>query len=216
MTKTIPNKRKYDSSRRKAQALETHTLILEAAKGLFIERGYAGTSIEAIAQKTGVAAETIYSIFGNKKMILSQLAGILVTGNDENPIPPLVRDQLREVENEKNQNRQIQMFAQRIQMVMSQIAPFLEVMKSAAKTEPEINKMLKKYLDVRFQGMGYFIDCVMANGPLGKNINKLDAVETAWTLTSAEVYNLLTTERDWSAEEYETWLSKTMIRLLLP
>jgi AcrR family transcriptional regulator len=208
-------KRKYDSSRRRAQALETQAQILETARELFIQRGYSGTPIETIAREAGVAPETVYSVFGNKKAILSRVVDRSVVGDDE-PIPLLVRDQIREVESEKDQKRQIQMFAKRIQIIMSRVAPLFEVMRSAAKTEPEINSMLKKYLDGRYQGMGYFIDCVMANGPLRRDLSKLTAVETIWTLTSAEVYNLLVVDRGWSAEEYEFWLAETLTRLLLP
>ena len=215
MAKDISTKRKYNSSRRKAQSRETQEQITEAARKLFIERGYAGTSIESIAKEAGVAPETIYALFGNKRAILSRVVDVAVVG-DSDPVPLLVRAEIREIEAETNQARQIQMFAGRIQKIMARVAPMFEVMRSAAKMEPEINSMLKKYLQGRMQGMGYFVDCLLANGPLWNNMSKLTAVETLWTLTSAEVYNLLIKDRGWSAEEYEFWLSQTLIRLLLP
>ncbi|HCK66411.1 MAG TPA: hypothetical protein DHW49_09100 [Anaerolineae bacterium] len=209
-------KRKYDSSRRKAQALETHQQILVSAENLFINKGYSGTSIEAIAQKASVAPETIYATFKNKKTILSKLIKTSILGDDDNPVPVMLREQIREVAQETNQKRQIQMFAKRIHLLMSHVAQLLEVMKSASKTESEIKRLSKKYIDGRFQGMGFFIDCVMANGNLRKNLDKLTATETVWLLTSAEVYNLLIVERGWSGEEYETWLSQTLTDFLLP
>ena len=215
MAKTVLAKRKYDSSRRKEQSRETQAQIVEAARKLFINRGYTGTSIESIANEAGVASETIYSLFGNKRAILSRVVDVAIVGDDE-PIPLLVRAQIREVEFEKDQRRQIQMFAGRIQIIMSHVAPLFEVMRSAAEREPEIDNLLKKYLDGRMQGMNYFIDCLLANGPLRSDLSKLRAVETTWTLTSAEVYNLLVMYRGWSAEEYENWLSQTLFRVLLP
>jgi len=208
-------KRAYNSTRRQAQALETQLLVVEAARKQFIERGYSGTSIEAIAQEAGVAAETIYSAFGNKKSILSRVVDVSVVGDGE-PVPLLVRSQIKEIELEKDQKRQIQMFATRIQIIMSRVAPLFEVMRSASKTEPEIASILKKYLAGRMQGMSYFIDCVMANGPLRKNLDKQTATETTWALTSAEMYSLLRMDQGWTAEEYEFWLTETLTRLLLP
>ena len=143
MAKTI-TKRKYDSSRRKARALETQDQILQAARGLFIDRGYLGTTMDSIAQMAGVAPETVYSIFGNKRAILSRIVDISVVG-DNDPVPLLVRSQIREVEFEKDQKRQIEMFAGRIQIIMSNVAPMFDVMRGAAKTEPKIAAMLKKY-----------------------------------------------------------------------
>lgn len=209
-------KRKYDSSRRKAQAFETHQQILEAADRLFTINGYSGTSIEAIAQKASVAPETIYATFKNKKTILSKLIKTSILGDDDNPVPIMLREQIREVAEEKNQKRQIQMFAKRIHLLMSRVAQLLEVMKSASKTESEIKRLSKKYVNGRFQGMGFFIDCVMANGALRNKLDKLTATETVWLLTSAEVYNLLIVERGWSGDEYEVWLSQTLTDFLLP
>ncbi|MCE9646528.1 MAG: TetR/AcrR family transcriptional regulator [Chloroflexi bacterium] len=215
MMKQNPPKRNYDSRRRKAQALETQSQILEAAKSLFFDRGYVGTSIESIAQKAGVAPETIYSVFGSKRAILSRLVDISVVG-DDNPIPLLARSYIQEVELEQNQHRQIQMFAKRIQIIMSNVAPLFEVMRSAAKMEPEIDALLRKYLEGRIQGMGHFIDCLSANGKLQDNLSKQMAVETVWALTSAEIYNLFIVDRSWPGEEYEAWLATTLTRLLLP
>jgi AcrR family transcriptional regulator len=215
MAKDKSTKRKYNSSRRKAQSQETQAQITETARKLFIERGYLGTSIDAIAREAGVAPETIYALFGNKKTILSRVVDVSIVG-DSNPIPLLAREQIREVEAEPVQTRQVEMFAKRIQMIMSRVAPMFEVMRSAAKTEPEIDAILKKYLNGRMQGMGYFIDCLLANGPLRKDMSKLSATETLWTLTSAEVYTLLRFDRGWSVEEYESWLAQSLIRLLLP
>ena len=208
-------KRKYDSSRRKAQSLETQMQIVEAARSLFIERGYAGTSIERIAKRAGVAPETVYSIFGNKKSILTRVVDVSVVGDGE-PVPLLARAQIREVENETDQRRQIQMFAERIQLIMSRVAPLFTVMRGAAMTESEIAIILKEYLEGRMQGMGYFIDRLLANGPLRKNLDKQTAVETTWALTSAEIYNLFVNDRGWSSDEYEFWLTETLTRLLLP
>jgi AcrR family transcriptional regulator len=216
MPKKPPQKRKYDSSRRQAKALESQTQILDAARQLFVEKGYSGTTIESVAQQAGVAEETIYSAFGSKAVILSRVVGRTLAGTDDgNPVPPLVRASIQEIESERNQKRQIQLFAKRIRVIMSDAAPLVKVMRTAAKTEAEIDSLLRKYLDGRFQGMGFFIDCLLANGPLRKQLSKLSAVETVWTLTSAEVYSLLVMDRDWSNEEYEDWLSETLARLLL-
>jgi len=212
--KTTP-KRKYDSSRRQARALETQAQIVEAARELFIKDGYSGVSIETIARKAKASPELIYSVFKNKRTILSHAMN-LAAGTDDEPIPVMLRSYIQEVASERNQQRQIQMFASRMQMFFSHIAPVVEVMRAAAKTEPEIDNLLKKYLNDRYQGMGFFIDCLLANGPLRSGLSKLTAVETIWTLASAEVYNLLVRDRGWSGEEYEVWLSEALGRLLLP
>lgn len=215
MTKRIPKKRKYDSSKRQARALETQTQIIEVAKQLFIRDGYTRTTIIAIATEAGVAPETIYSMFGNKRAILMGMMNGFIPG-DGNPAPEFVRASIQEVESERNQNRQIQLFAQRMRRIMEHSASLIEVLRVAAKNEADMEALLNKYLNGRFQGMSYFVDCLLANGPLRSRMDKLNATETIWTLTSAEVYTLLVSERGWSADEYEIWLAETLTRLLLP
>lgn len=215
MTKRIPKKRKYDSSKRQARALETQAQIIEVAKQLFIRDGYTRTTIIAIATEAGVAPETIYSMFGNKRAILMGTMNGFIPG-DGNPVPEFVRASIQEVESERNQNRQIQLFAQRMRRIMEHSASLIEVLRVAAKNEADMEALLNKYLNGRFQGMSYFVDCLLANGPLRSRMDKLNATETLWTLTSAEVYTLLVSERGWSADEYEIWLAETITRLLLP
>lgn len=83
MNKEKPSKRTYNSSRRKEQARLTSRQIVGAARKLFIDRGYSGATIEAIAQEAGVAAETVYAAFGNKRAILSKLIDVSIVGDDE-------------------------------------------------------------------------------------------------------------------------------------
>lgn len=207
-------KRRYDSSRRKQQARQTRRQILDAARQLFIERGYSGATIEAIAQAAGVATETVYASFGSKRAILSKLVEISV-GGDERPIPLLERPGPQAVRREPDQPRQIQMFASQIAEIMTRVAPIFAVMNAAAKTEPEIAELLDRLLAERLGGMTYFISALSEHGGLRDGLDASTVAETVWALTSAEVFNLLTIERSWSKERYAAWLADSLTRLLL-
>src|SRR5512138_1891149 len=99
-------KREYDSSRRQAQASETRRRILEAAHKLFMERGYAGATAEAIASEAGVSAQTIYAIFKNKKKMLVSLMNISPTTGMEDHTPMLERASIQAVSEEPDRRRQ--------------------------------------------------------------------------------------------------------------
>ena len=208
-------KRTYNSSRRLEQARQTRREIIEAARKLFIERGYAGATLDAIAQEAGVAVETVYASFGNKRAILTKLMDVSLVGDDE-PVPLLQREGPQTVQQEKDQRRQIELFVQDIYEIMSRTAPVFEVMRTAAKTEPDISEMLQNMLNARVQGMGAFIKFLSANGPLRNRLTHEDAAETVWAMTSAEVFGLLNFDRGWSGEQYKKWLADALERLLLP
>lgn len=50
---------------------ERHKAILEAATFLFMERGFEGTSMDAIAKQAGVSKQTVYSHFSTKDNLFS-------------------------------------------------------------------------------------------------------------------------------------------------
>ena len=58
-----PQRRQYRSAVRSEQALSTRQRALDAARALFIDRGYASTTIAAIAKAAGISHETIYAAF---------------------------------------------------------------------------------------------------------------------------------------------------------
>lgn len=207
-------KRKYDSSRRKEQARQTRNQIIEAAHRLFIARGYTGATMESIAQEAGVAVETVYAIFGNKRAILSALITVALVGDDA-PVPLLQREGPQAVVREKDQRRQIMLFASDITQIMRRVAPLFWVMRAAAKSEPDIDKMLHNMLMERSKNMKFFVRALLANGPLQEGLTMEDAAETVWALSSAEVYTLWVTDRGWSVEQYTRWLANTLTKLLI-
>src|SRR4030065_1441522 len=58
------------STHRRRQAQATRDMIVAEAQALFLEQGYICTTIDAIAERAGVAVSTVYSIFGSKRGIL--------------------------------------------------------------------------------------------------------------------------------------------------
>lgn len=215
MSENSRPKRRYSSARRQAQAAETREQIVAAAGKLFAELGYAGTTIEDIARAAGIAVQTVYAAFGTKRAILTRLVELAVVGDDR-AAPILERPEPQMVRRETDQRRQLQLFAHGIGQIMARMSPIFELMHIAAKTEPEIADFLQKLLNERLQNLTQFAGWVAANGPLRDGLGVEAAGETIWTLTSAEVYRLLTVERGWPRDQYEQWVSNTLITLLLP
>src|SRR5271163_3326018 len=65
--------RTYRSPTRERQAGETRDRILEAARRMIMDKGFAEATIDAIASESGVAAPTVYAVFGSKRGILQGL-----------------------------------------------------------------------------------------------------------------------------------------------
>jgi AcrR family transcriptional regulator len=216
MAKQKLPKREYDSSRRQAQAQETRRHILEAARKLFMERGYAGATAEAIAAEAGVSAQTIYAIFKNKKRLLVGLMNVSPTTGLEDHTPMVERAKVQAVSQEHDQRRQLQMFAEVVSQNLDQVAVVSEIMTEAAKVEPDFDRILQKLNKQRLEHMTFAVQQIAANGPFQEKIDETYARDTVWTLTSPEVFLLLTRDRGWSKERYAGWLADILIKVLLP
>lgn len=215
MTQSEKPKRTYNSTRRQVQARETRRQIITAARKLFTQYGYSGATIEAIAQEAGVAPETIFSIFGNKRTILSELMRFSLGGDDQ-PIPLLERPGPQAVLREPDPRRRLELFAEDISHILERVAPLFEIMRMAAKTEPDIAGLLKTLLAERLTTMAQFVQAISAHDPLRQGLDRNQASEIVWTMTSPEVFRLLTVDLEWSRESYVRWLGDSLARLLLP
>jgi len=215
MPKQTATKRKYDSSRRQMLAQETRRQIAESARQLFIERGYDGSTIDAIAQAAGVASETVYVIFGSKRSILKHLMDISI-GGDDLPVRLMDRPEPQAVLNETDPGRQIMMFSHGITEILVRVAPLFEVLRSTAKTDDEIARLLQHMLKERLDNMTMFTQHVAKNNGLRQGLDIATATDLVWTITSPEVFLLLTRDRKYSVEQYTVWLQSTLSHLLIP
>ena len=215
ITKLNSTKRVYNASRRQAQANETRLHILEAARKLFMERGYAGATADAIAAEAGVSTQTIYAIFKNKKRILVSLMNVSSPTGEEDHLPVHERGGAQAVARETDQRRQLRMFADIVAYNLNQVAAVFEIMMEAAKVEPDFERIVEKLNKQRLEHMALAVQQIAANGPFRDNMNERYARDTVWTLTSGEIYLLLTRDRGWSKEQYSEWLADTLTRVLL-
>src|SRR5919202_2045897 len=126
MPEPVKPKRRYDSSRRRAQAEATRADILGAAQRLFERRGYAATTMEAIAAEAGVALKTVYVAFDTKSGLLRALWNhLLRAGRDE--VPVAQQRWYRDVLAEADAGEQVRMTAAASRAVKERIAGVLEV-----------------------------------------------------------------------------------------
>ena len=215
MAEEVKPRRRYNSMIRQEQAGETRARILAAARELFLERGYVATSIEAIAKEAGVAAQTVYAVFGNKRTVLARLMDVSVGGDDQ-PVRVLERREPQRMRQEPDQRTQLRMMAHGIREIVQRAGPIFDVMRSAGTAEPEVAELYARIQEERRRNMARVVGWVAANGPLRDGLSMDDAADVVWTLTSADVHRLLTADSGWTEERYERWLGDTLIASLLP
>jgi len=208
-------KRAYDSSRRQIAARQTRKSIIEAARSLFFTKGYEPSTLQAIADAANISVETIYATFGNKLSVLRELVSTTLVGDYE-PVPLLERSFIQENIQRKDPQAIIQHFAQDIFQIMTRMSPVFILLRSTARTNPEIAEYLNNMLQERRKGMDVFVNALKANTLLREGMDADQARDTTWALSSAEVFDLLTRDLGWTQEQYVSWLTDSLKRLLLP
>lgn len=210
----VKRKRGYDSALRRQQAAQTRMRILDAAERLFAERGYAASTVEAIAGAAAVAVDTVYAAFGSKRGVLQALLDVRV-GGDEARIDLLERPGPKAVRRNPDQEAQLAGFATDIGAIMERVRPVDDIIRGAAAVDAEIAAFRSQTQAHRYRNMRQMASWLAANGPLRGGMSPDEAAAILWTLTSPEVHRLLRAERGWTAERYRDWLFETLSRTVL-
>jgi len=184
--------------------------MLAAAGRLLADRGYAGMTIAAVAREAGVAPETVYAAFGNKRTLVGALVQTAVRGGD--PAPAAAQAGAAAVAAATDQREQVGLFAADVVERLERVGPVLQAL--TASGEPELAELLARVDRDRLEGLRRFVAVLERGGPL--RTDAAAATETVWALASPELYGMLTARRGWSRERYRDWLADTLASALLP
>jgi AcrR family transcriptional regulator len=206
---------KTPRDRRSRQAAATRLRILEAAGKLFAERGYGGTTIEAVATEADVAVETVYARFKNKRNLLAAYLDMTIVGDAE-PVPLLEREELRKVREATDQREQLRLLARLGRNLLERAAPAHAVLRGGASVDPEVMALAEEDDRRRRTTQRAFVEIIAARGPLREGLSINDAADTVGALASPDTFALLTQRRGWSPARYERWLATNLALTLLP
>jgi AcrR family transcriptional regulator len=209
----VKDKRKYFSAVREEQAVRTRARILDAASQLFLERGYARTTMKDIAAQADVARDTVHAIFGSKARVLTALIDQRLVPDDsvanvtQRPDALAIRDEL-------DQRRQIKLFAEFIAGISTELRPVFEILRTASAVEPEMAKVFEEMDRFRLINMRTYARWIAARGPL--RVSTRRAGEMIWAVASQDVARMFCDEIGWTESQHARWLADTLVRTLLP
>lgn len=209
----VKRARRYSSPVRDEQAARTRARILDAASHLFLERGYARTTMQDIADLAGVARDTIHAVFGSKARVLTALIDVRLVP-DGSVANVTQRPDAQAVKRELDQRKQIELFADFITGISTQLRPVFEILRTASAVEPEMAAVFEEMNRFRMDNMQTYARWIAARGPL--RVGTKRAGEIIWTLASPDVGRMLCDELGWSQAQHARWLADTLARSLLP
>jgi AcrR family transcriptional regulator len=201
-------------SRRAERAEQTRQRIVESATAMFDARGYATTTMEAIAEGADVAVETVYSRFRSKSNLLDAILEPTIVGvTDGRDLFDL--PEIAEIRHNRDQRSQIRTLAHFSRGILERSVVAHRILRSAAASDPKAAELQRRDAKRRGDGQRIYIDMLLTNGSLRDGLTADDAAATYSALSNPNNYALLVGERGWTADKFEQWLGESLTLLLL-
>lgn len=204
----IKPKRAYVSKQRHVAAAATRANVLQAARGLFARRGIDAVTVAAIAAKAQVSVPTVYALFKSKEGLLQALMeGALFGARYQAAVARLagIADPVQ----------QIAMSSEIARAIYESEGAELGLMRGASAFSPALRKLERTFEDTRFALQEDRLKRLYAEGKAKKNLPMEKARRLLWMYTSRDIYRMLVQEAGWSPDQYEAWLSQTLVATLV-
>jgi AcrR family transcriptional regulator len=189
--------------------------VVEAARSLFLERGYGATTIEAICDLADVPPATVYRLFSSKHGILKSLLDVSIAGDDDD-VPVGDRPAVRSLLSDPDPSQQLAGFVGFTVQVNRRVGPLYRILVSAAGTDRDAAALLDELTRQRQQGQRALAHALARAKSLRAGLQERDAADLIHALMSPELYRLLVLDRGWDPERYRRWLTQTLVDQLLP
>ncbi|MGB8385114.1 MAG: helix-turn-helix domain-containing protein [Dermatophilaceae bacterium] len=196
---------------RPTRARATRRRIIDAAAELFIADGYTASTLEQIAARAGVAVQTVYFHFGNKRTLLKEAVDVAAVGDDE-PVAMLERPWLAQARDEPDPRRVIAQWTSYGKGVMTRIGPIMSVVRDAAVVDPEMAEQWATNEAQTASAFGVLAEQLESMNALRIPVDQ--ATDILCALSGLEMY-LLLVARGWNAEQWERFVIDALIHALL-
>lgn len=190
---------------RDQQAEATKERVAAAARGLFAERGFAGTTITAISEAAGVPAQTIYSAFGNKARILARATEIWMRETK-------TRELAEAYFEERDAGRRLRLFAALNRYQLDAGADILNIYREAARTDSSMAAALIAMMRAREREIAKLLSSMESDLRVGLSVP--DALAMTLALCVDAAYATLR-NAGWDGARYEQWLGDALVGQLL-
>ncbi|HEU0239208.1 MAG TPA: helix-turn-helix domain-containing protein [Micromonosporaceae bacterium] len=189
--------------------MRTRQAIVSTATRLFVERGYAATSLADIAAAAGVARPTVFAAFGSKAALLRQVLDEALAGDDA-PVPVAQRPWFRPVWDAASPGAVLDAYAGVCLIIARRSALLFETVRRATDDAAESAEMWKTLQHNRRLGAKMVIEQVLKVGRLKRGLERETAVDILWIFNDPAHYTSLVLDRGWSERKFRRWLASTM------
>jgi AcrR family transcriptional regulator len=204
--------RRYDASRRRAQAERTQAHVLDVAEHLLLSNGYAATSVSAVARAAGVSAELIYKSFGGKAGLVREIQRRGLLG--EGPVPAPERSDAIAA-TDVDAAALLREWTRLATEVAPRTAPIALLVRTAAATDADLAVLLTEIAGQRLERMQVNAERLLRHRGIRPDLTVEQVRDVLWTYSAPDLFDLLVTQRRWTIQQYADFLFHGMSGQLL-
>jgi AcrR family transcriptional regulator len=194
--------------RRRERSRRTRARVVEAATELLVEHGYLATTIEAVAERAGVAVQTVYYVFGTKRALLAAVLDASIAGDAE-PVAVAERPWFDALATEPDAATAIEHLVAASITILARAAPVYEVVRRAA-ADADVGALLDHNRAGRRADQRRLTELLAAGGHLRPELDVDTAADIVYALVNEEVFQLLTVDCAWPLDRFRTWATDLM------
>ena len=209
----VQPRRRYLSVLRADRAAQTRRRILHAAHQLFVERGYAATTMRDIAGAAEVSVAAVEQSFGTKRRLLKEAVDVAIAGDDA-PVAMLDRPWAHDAVSSTDLEPMVQSLADVLAAAQSRSAGLIAAAYEAAARDTEIAELVSTLESNRSGTAGWLVARIGQHRPLVAGMSRRHAVDVVWTLIDPVVFLRLTGTRGWTVQNYRDWIAQALVRQL--
>ncbi|MFD9941156.1 TetR/AcrR family transcriptional regulator [Nonomuraea sp. NPDC059023] len=190
--------------KRAERSRRTREKVIEAARELFIAQGYGATSLQEVADRAGVAVQTIYFVFHNKRTLFKDVVDTSIAGDAE-PVATMDREWFRAACAEPTAAGQLRAHVRGTREILGRVAPIMPLIAAAAATDPEIAEQWPDTPDPRYT-VQYAAAVALAGKPdIRPGLSVEMAADLLFGLLSPQLYLIFVRDRGWPPDAWEEW-----------
>ncbi|MEV0145191.1 MULTISPECIES: helix-turn-helix domain-containing protein [unclassified Nonomuraea] len=187
----------------------THKKIVEAARELFVAQGYGATSLQEVADRAGVAVQTVYFVFHNKRTLFKDVVDTSIAG-DTQPVATMDREWFRAACAEPTAAGQLRAHVHGTREILGRVAPIVPLIAAAAATDPEIAAQWPDGPDPRYTVQHAAAEALIGKPDARPGLSIEMTADLLFGLLSPQLYLIFVRDRGWSPDTWEEWARTTL------
>ena len=200
---------------RREQAEASRRKVLRAARDTFLESGYHAATMGQIAERSGLAVQTVAYYFGTKPRLMSELIAATVR-RAMGDVAPIERPGWEGAMATATEGGPlIDAFVDEVHPVLMAVARVVDVARIGGMTDPEVQDIHQFHENWRARDFGRFVDALNRVDSLRDGVDVRTAKDVVLTVLAPDMYRMLSVDRGWDSDRIHDWMKQTIKTLVL-